>query len=330
MLVAAFSLIILAETRWRQAVGAVVFAGLAWFCVENGKAAIRHWMDDVFIDAPDALRSRAALADAEAAKLDTLPSDTKTENTEQRRIDREELAALRVEYQQMLAQDPQGIMAAQTALKARGDYLGAIDGIRADLTEAAMEKRGAEITARINVLQAKLDEGSAQNAAVTALAPAQAKREEAITLRTQADEAGFREVWAQILLLVAEAARSFGVWAFLMAGTRESARYGRRKDDRVEDDAGEAEDAPQEQERGTPDPQEASEEIAEGEAETQAEAEAEPVADTAEPEPANDEPPPKVKNPGAVKGGESTAFNHETGQIDDSLPVDPPGMEQAA
>ncbi len=40
-LVAAFSLIILGETRWRQAVGALVFVGLAWFCVENGKAAVK-------------------------------------------------------------------------------------------------------------------------------------------------------------------------------------------------------------------------------------------------------------------------------------------------
>lgn len=294
MLVAAFSLIVLAETWPRQLVGAIVFAGLAYFCVENGKAAIRHWMSDVFVDSPEALRSRADLADAEAAKLDTLPADTKGELTEQRRMDREELAALRVEQKQMQAQDEQGIIVAQTALKAQGKYKGVIDGIRADLTEAAMVQRGAEIEDRIKVLQAKLDEGGAQDAAVSALAPAQAQREAAINYRKQAKEVGQREWWAQILLLVAEAARSFGVWAFLMAGTRESARYGRRHDDRVEDNAaGEAEDAPQEQERREAGPQEAPEETAESEAETQTEAEAEPEADPVEDtaEPANEEPP---------------------------------------
>ena len=314
MLVAAFSLIILAETRWRQIFGALVFVGLAWFCIENGKAAVKHWMSDVFIDSPEALRSRADLADAEAGKLDTLPTDTKTEASEQRRIDREELAALRVEYQQMLAQDPQGIIAAQTALKARGDYPGAIDGIRADLTEAAMQKRGAEITARIAVLQAKLDEGSAQNAAVTALAPAQAKREEAITLRTQAEEAGYREVWAQILLLVAEAARSFGVWAFLMAGTRESARYGRRATDRVEDE----EDAPPAQERAAPagEVQEVVQEEAAPEAAERVEDPVEAAIDEAV----------GVKPRGPAKGGESTQFARETGKVDDSLLIDPVGV----
>lgn len=290
MLVAAFSLIVLAETRWRQAVGVLVFAGLAYFCVENGKAAIRHWMDDVFVDSPEALRSRAALADGEAGKLDTLPADTKGEAIEQRRIDREELAALRVEYQQMLAQDEQGIIVAQTALKAQGKYKGAIDGIRADLTEAAMVQRGAEIAERIAVLQAKLDENGAQDAAVTALAPAQAKREEAITLRTQADKAAYREWWAQILLLVAEAARSFGVWAFLMVGTRESARYGRRKDDRLEDDL-EPEDAPKEPERQEPQPEIKDEPEVKTE-ETPPEPEPAP-----EPDPIEEQAPPTEEEP---------------------------------
>ncbi len=340
MLVAAFSLIILAETRARQIIGGLVFIGLAWFCVENGKAAIKHWMADVFIDAPEALRSRADLADAEAAKLDTLPTDTKTEASEQRRLDREELAALNVELDLMTSSR---IAEAQRRLTALGLYEGRIDGIRAELTEAAMRARGETIRNRMAVLQSKLDTGSAQDSAVMALAPAQTKREEAITLRTQADEAGFREVWAQILLLVAEAARSFGVWAFLMAGTRESARYGRRKDDRVEDEAEDEPDAPPKQEREAPEPAPA-EDTAEDEA-PEAEAEAPPVEepepvvepepepvikDEAPAEPANDEPPPKPKVGDPGKGGESTAFNHETGQMDDSIPVGPPGMEKAA
>lgn len=294
-LVAAFSLIVLGETKWRQGVGIVVFCGLAWFCVENGKAAVKHWMADVFIDAPEALRSRADLADAEAAKLDSLPTDTKTEATEQRRLDREELAALNVELDLMTSSR---IAEAQTRLAALGLYEGRIDGIRAELTEAAMRARGEEIRRRIAVLQSKLDTGSAQDSAVMALAPAQTKREEAITLRTQADEAGFREWWAQILLLVAEAARSFGVWAFLMAGTRQSARYGRRKEDR-------GEDAPE----PVPEPDiDASID----------EALAEPTPE-----------PPKPKKPNAQKGGESAAFNHETGKVDDSIPVDEPGVFDA-
>lgn len=312
-LVAAFSLIVLGETKWRQGVGIVVFCGLAWFCVENGKAAVKHWMADVFIDAPAALRSRADLADAEAKKLDSLPTDTKTEATEQRRLDREELAALRVEQKQMQAQDEQGIIVAQTALKAQGKYKGVIDGIRADLTEAAMVQRGAEIEDRIKVLQAKLDEGGAQDAAVSALAPAQTKREEAITLRTQADEAGFREWWAQILLLVAEAARSFGVWAFLMAGTRESARYGRRKEDREEDKA----DAAPEQERkvetegGGATEKSQPAEASDQEAETQAE-------ETQEASDLGDEDPAIAR---ARAGGDANAQARSKEKVDTRIPV---------
>lgn len=222
-LVFMFSLVVLSETRLRQIIGFLIFAGLAWFCVENGKAGIRHWMQDVFVGSPEALRAEADVLDGEALKLDTLPDEAKGEATEQRRLDREELAALRVEQKQMQAQDPQGIEDAQLALKAQGKYRGPIDGIRAELTEAAMEQRGAEIAGRIAILQAKLDEDVGGQAEM-ALAPAQERRLKAIELRTQAKGVEKAERWAQILLIVAEAARSFGVWAFLMAGTRKTAR----------------------------------------------------------------------------------------------------------
>ncbi len=224
MLVVMFSLIVLAQTWLRRIVGFALFVGLAYFCVENGKIGVKHWMSDVFrsedgqVLEPSVLREEAAILLADATKLDTLPTDTKTESSEQRRIDREELAALRVEYQQMLAQDEQGIKAAQTALKARGDYRGPIDGIRADLTEAAMEKRGAEITARINILQAKLDEGSAQNAAVMALAPAADKRLLASEKLAQAERIEKAGEDVVRMLYTVEGVRSFGVWAFLMTG----------------------------------------------------------------------------------------------------------------
>jgi hypothetical protein len=326
-LVAAFSLIILGETRWRQAVGAVVFCGLAWFCVENGKAAVKHWMSDVFVGSPAELKARAELMNAEAGKLDALPTDTKAEAAETRAADREELAALRVEQKQMQAQDELGIKVAQTALKTRGDYLGPIDGIREDLTEAAMAKRGAEISARIAILQAKLDGGGTQTDAVAALAPAQTARLEAIKLTEQASEVSEREVWAQILLLVAEAARSFGVWAFLMAGTRESARYGRRAEDKVED----APDAPPEQEREAPADQSPQGDQEETETPTTQE---EPAVEPLQADPVDEaidaatgtEPRPKPRVGDPEKGADSTNFNRETGKVDDSLPIDEPGV----
>lgn len=345
-LIAAFSLIILGETRWRQAVGALVFVGLAWFCVENGKAAVKHWMADVFVGSPAELQAQADLMTAEAAKLDALPEDTKVEAAATRADGREELAALRVELDLMASATR--IREAQTRLKALGLYTGPIDGIRADLTEGAMLARGEAVSNRMAILQAKLDEGGAQVGALAALAPAQTARLEAIRLTTQAKEVRDRGRWAQILLLVAEAARSFGVWAFLMAGTRESARFGRRAGDNVE----EAEVAPQEPQRApAPDQTEALvQEETEAPTETEAvdevvdEAVVEPVleplpapvvdpidaaidAAVGEPEPIPEPPPRVVGDP--KKGGDSTAMNHEINAIDDSIPIDPPEARAA-
>ncbi|HBX93866.1 MAG TPA: hypothetical protein DEG79_13575, partial [Hyphomonas sp.] len=49
--------------------------------------------------------------------------------------------------------------------------------------------------------------------------PADAKRLEAIKLRTQADQVEYRTVWMHVILVAFEGARSFGVWAFLMTST---------------------------------------------------------------------------------------------------------------
>lgn len=221
-LVFMFSLVVLSETRLRQIVGGLIFCGLAWFCVENGKAGVRHWMDDVFVGDPVSLRAQADLLDAEAVKLDSLPEDTRTEATEDRRAVRDEMAELKAELDLMTSETR--IEEAQRKLTALGLYTGRIDGIRAELTENAMRQRGEAVRRRMEILQNRLDQNAGVSVAETALAPAQTRRIEAIELRRQADEVVKREWWAQILLIVAEAARSFGVWAFLMAGTRKTAR----------------------------------------------------------------------------------------------------------
>lgn len=337
-LVAAFSLIILGETRWRQAVGALVFVGLAWFCVENGKAAVKHWMSDVFVGSPEELRARADLMSTEAGKLDALPEDTRAEAAETRAADREELAALRVELDLMASSTR--IREAQTRLKALGLYTGPIDGIRADLTEAAMLARGEAVSNRIAILQAKLDEGGAQVGALAALAPAQTARLEAIQLETQAKEVVERERWAQILLLVAEAARSFGVWAFLMAGTRESARYGRRAGDLdenhiIQNNVGDLRGPDPEPVIPAPIIQPVVEPVGELDPGSAVKdyltAQTEPPAvdpiDAAIDEAVREPAPRMFGDP--KKGGSSNAMNHEINAIDDSIPIDPPEARAA-
>jgi hypothetical protein len=85
-----------------------------------------------------------------------------------------------------------------------------------------------------------------------------------------------------------------------MAGTRENARYGRRATDREEDQSADV---------------------------TEPDIDAAIDDAVAEPDPVPE--PPKPKNPNAQKGGESTAFNNETGRVDDSIPIDEPGAFDA-
>lgn len=332
-LVVMFSLVVLSQTWLRRLVGFGLFIGLAIFCVDNGKTGIKAWMDTVFIAEEDVLRKEAEILLADASKLDTLPADTKGESDAQRAADREELAALRVEQKQMQAQDKQGIEAAQLSLKAQGKYKGAIDGIRADLTEAAMEQRGAEIASRIEVLQAKLDDGSGQNTAVSALAPAAGKRLLAAEKIAQADK--IRDEGANVvrLLYTVEGVRSFGVWAFLMTSTATLtlgglafwSKYGRRSTDRPSEETKDKPDAPPQQEREAPADEGAEAVQEETEAPAETEAVEEDLFGETEPEPR------KPRGPG--KGGESTQFDRETGKMDDALKIDPTGvadMERAA
>ena len=197
-----------------------------------------------------------------------------------------------------------------------------------------MLARGEAVSNRMAILQAKLDEGGAQVGALAALAPAQTARLEAIQLETQAKEVVERERWAQILLLVAEAARSFGVWAFLMAGTRKSARYGRRAGDLDENhttpnNVGDLRGP--EPEPVIPAPIIPEPVIRDPITEPVVEVEIEPPAvdpiDAAIDEAVRDPAPRIFGDP--KKGGSSNAMNHEINAIDDSIPIDPPEARAA-
>jgi hypothetical protein len=212
----AFGFTVLAQTWVRRIVCGVIFVGLMWACIENGKLAIQRSFSEVFVDSAEALRAKALVAEAEASEIDGRKVDVRSTAGEDLSRVRDEIATLNLELDLMTSTTR--IAEAQTRLAALGLYTGRIDGIRADLTETAMRARGETIRRRLDVLKEREASAGVITGTIDA-DPAAAKRIEAIRLRTQADEVDYRTVWMHIILIAFEAARSFGVWAFLMVST---------------------------------------------------------------------------------------------------------------
>ena len=234
----ALGALIYTRNNLRFGVGIAVFAIGVYITLENGKMAVTHAMSNVFVGTPAELREQALLADKVAETLEADATTAKADGKVSLTALREEMAILRVEQNEMLSQTPSGILRAQTRLKAKGDYTGPLDGIREELTEAAMELRGEQITTRMAIVQAQIDAltgvSQAPPAAPTdappppADTPAEAKRKEAILLRKHAVEVEERTVWMNILLAGLEGIRSLALWVFLMDGTMSASRLRKR------------------------------------------------------------------------------------------------------
>lgn len=239
----------------RFGVGIVIFAVSVWITLENGKMAVTHSFNDVFTGTSEELTEKAELADKQAGELDTGAVEAKNDDKVSLATLREEMAALKVELQDMQAQSKSGIIKAQLRLKSLGAYTGPIDGLREELTERAMELRGEQITARIALVQAQIDAltGIAPPPApvipaaapvagpppkvdpciAQATGPAAVKRCEAIEFRRQSKEVSERTVWMNILLVGLEGIRSLALWVFLMDGQISVSRLKKRAQDQL-------------------------------------------------------------------------------------------------
>jgi hypothetical protein len=116
----------------------------------------------------------------------------------------------------MSSQSPEKVKEAQSLLIAQGKYFGRVDGIRAELTEAAMRSRGEEIARELTNLG--LREEALAAGAVTAAAGVAAGVNPAVLQADLADRARkAREatIWLEVMLWVFEIARSFGLWALV-------------------------------------------------------------------------------------------------------------------
>jgi hypothetical protein len=207
--------VMLAPNRLRKVIGALIFLGVAWACIQNGKRAV-HLIYPEFSESSALLEAKAGIAGEEAALVSEARGKAIDATPEELARVRTDIAALKAEQQLMASQSPEKIKEAQSLLIAQGKYFGRVDGLRQTLTEAAMRSRGEEIARELTNLG--LREEALAAGAVTAAAGVAAGVNPAVLQADLADRARkAREatIWLEVMLWVFEIARSFGLWALV-------------------------------------------------------------------------------------------------------------------
>ena len=220
--------VMLAPNRLRKALGLILFIGLAWACIQNGKRAV-HLIYPEFKESSALLTAKAGIAGDEAALISEARGKAINATPEELARVRTDIAALKAEQQLMASQSPEKIKEAQALLIAQGKYFGRVDGLRETLTEAAMRSRGEEIGQALTTLA--LREEALAAGAVTAAAGVAATAENPAILQAdledKARKAKEAAIWLEVMLWVVEGARSLGLWVYVTTITSKN----RRKDD---------------------------------------------------------------------------------------------------
>jgi hypothetical protein len=207
--------VMLAPNWWRRLAGALILIGVAWACIQNGKRAV-HLIYPEFAESSALLEAKAGIAGEEAALVSEARGRAIDATPEELARVRTDIASLKAEQQLMSSQSPEKVKEAQSLLIAQGKYFGRVDGIRAELTEAAMRSRGEEIARELTNLG--LREEALAAGAVTAAAGVAAGVNPAVLQADLADRARkAREatIWVEVMLWVFELARTFGLWALV-------------------------------------------------------------------------------------------------------------------
>lgn len=219
-ILAAFALMraLLAPTLPRKILAGVVFIGLAWYCVHNVERGVHVMYPSMFANDARELRDKAALASEEAADFRAGAETARANSGSELALVRTRIAELKAEQQLMASQSPEKIKEAQALLISQGKYFGRVDGIRQQLTEAAMRARGEEIARELTVLNER--EGAMATGAPipqqTAVATARTSQ---IELEADARKRAYEGLLLTIGLWVLEAARSVGLVVFVSGVT---------------------------------------------------------------------------------------------------------------
>jgi hypothetical protein len=208
--------VMLAPNWWRRVAGALIFLGVAWACIQNGKRAV-HLIYPEFAESAALLEAKAGIAGTEAGLIAEARGKAIDATPQELARVRTDIAALKAEQQLMSSQSPEKIKEAQSLLIAQGKYFGRVDGLRETLTEAAMRSRGEEIARELTNLGLR-EEALAAGAVTAAAGVAAAATNPAVLqadLADRARKARSAAIWLEVMLWVFEAARSFGLWALV-------------------------------------------------------------------------------------------------------------------
>jgi len=227
-LMAAVALVraLVAPSRLRLVLGIIVFFGLAWVCVQNGKYAAKEIFPELKTNAT-LLEAKSEIKGKEAKAIEG--RETATQDALPQMLADVQGDIIEAERQQRLleAQSPEKIAEMQQMLISNGYYFFQVDGRIGGETEKAMRSMGEDLRnklATLNAQEARLRSGiisgpteteavsDDENAAVLAAVFADEAR--------QNRQAG---VWIEVMLWVAEGGRSLGLWLFVVTGTRKSA-----------------------------------------------------------------------------------------------------------
>lgn len=224
----AFIRTLTAPTKLRKVAGSLIFLGLAAIGVHNAENGAHVVWPDRFEESSGSLAAKAELAGEEAAKLGvTADAAAAATPAELERV-RKQQADLRVEQKKMAAQSPEGVKEAQALLLAQGKYYGSVDGIRQDLTEAAMRARGEEIQGEL----AELNEREKMLASGVATPVQSASTDKRLVQIENADKAStafWAWFWLILMLCTLEGARSLSLWALITDITGADANMDRQR-----------------------------------------------------------------------------------------------------
>ena len=224
----AFIRTLTAPTKLRKVAGASIFLGLAAIGVHNAENGAHVVWPDRFEESSGSLAAKAELAGEEAIKLGaTADAAAAATPAELERV-RKQMADLRVEQKKMAAQSPEGVKEAQALLLAQGKYYGSVDGIRQNLTEAAMRARGEEIQGELAELNER-EKMLASGLSTPVQTASTDKRLAQIENADKASTAFWAWFWLILMLCTLEGARSLSLWALITDITGADANMDRQR-----------------------------------------------------------------------------------------------------
>lgn len=228
---------LIAPTKARKAGGVIVFIMLAVFCVGNVERGVHAMYPTVFKSDTQRLRDLAALAGTQATDITAAASTAISSIPQQLATARADLAKLEAELKLISASDgtETSIKNAQRHLQGLNYYDGNIDGKWEELTKAAVQRRGSEISADLE-LKRNIIKGLESGVPVTTTATAS---NDASETKIENDaKARKRETFGNQVLLGAwtlEGARSLGWIVFLSLLTVGAVSTTLRRQDEIDD-----------------------------------------------------------------------------------------------